>query len=57
MKRAMPLLDRAVYRVAGDAMLWLGKRAWKRGDVALFDALRSALEAGHVEGRLRSGRR
>lgn len=50
----MPLLDKIVYQVVGNAMGWLGKRAWDRRDLALFEAMRAALEAGHVEGRLRS---
>lgn len=53
----MPLLDKIVYRLIGDAMGWLGKRAWKRRDVEFFNAMRAALEAGHVEGRLRSTRK
>lgn len=52
----MPLLDKIVYRIIGDAMGWLGRRAWRRKDLVLFDAMRDALEAGHVEGRLRSKR-
>lgn len=55
-KNDMPLLDRVIYRVIGDAMGWLGKRAWKRKDVVFFNAMRDALHAGHVEGRLRSKR-
>jgi hypothetical protein len=50
----MPLLDKMIYRIIGDTMGWLGKRAWKRKDVEFFNAMRAALEAGHVEGRLKS---
>lgn len=52
----MPLLDKIVYRIVGDAMGWLGRRAFYRRDNEMFWAMCAALEAGHVEGRLKSKR-
>ncbi len=45
----LPLLDRALYWMAGKIMLIIGKRAVRRGDLATTHKMIAALKAGTLE--------
>lgn len=42
----VPITERATARVVARALVWLGKRAWDRGDIHEYQHARAALMAG-----------